>query len=175
MTRSEQQQILFALAAIYFLSQMNREPTFAENFQEGVRRTRGRLNRVVDTLERGGAATADLFDPDHQSDLPGKQLTKTAVLKIATQAGFPNPKLAAAIAFAESGGVPNAISRSDREFSVGLWQINTLVHPYSWWDMQDPRKNAAAAFQISKRGTDWRPWTTFTNGAYELFMTGIYR
>lgn len=174
MTRSEQQQILFALVAIYVLS-TNREPTFEENFQEGVRRTRRRVSRAVDTLERAGAQAADIFDPQHQRDLPGKQLTKGAVLELATQAGFPNPKLAAAIAFAESGGVPNAITQTAREFSVGLWQINTLVHPYAWWDMQDPRKNAAAAFRISKQGTDWRAWTTFVNGAYQLFMTGIFR
>lgn len=138
------------------------------------------LNRysfgVVPALERGGARVYDWLHDDagHKQDLPGKQLTRQAVLAIATRAGFPDPKLASAIAFAESGGVPGAVARSSREYSVGLWQINTLVHPYSADDMKDPLKNAAAAFLISKRGTDWRPWSAFNNGSYRKFQTGVF-
>lgn len=137
------------------------------------------LNRytfdVVPALEHGGARAYDWLHDDagHKNDLPGKQLTRQAVLAIATRAGFPDPKLASAIAFAESGGVPGAFLRSSREYSVGLWQINTLVHPYSVEDMKDPIKNAAAAYKISKGGTNWRPWSTFTNGKYQQFRTGI--
>lgn len=130
---------------------------------------------VVPALEQSGASLYDLVhnDAGHMQDLPGKQLTRQAVLAIATRAGFPDPKLAAAIAFAESGGVPGALARSSREYSVGLWQINTLVHPYSVSDMKDPLKNAAAAFKISKGGRDWRPWTMFRNGGYLKFRTGV--
>lgn len=131
---------------------------------------------VVPALERGGATIYDWVHDDagHKNDLPGKQLTRQAVLQIATQAGFPDPKLASAIAFAESGGVPGAILRTSREYSVGLWQINTLVHLFSVEDMKDPRKNAAAAFKISKGGTDWRPWSAYTNGSYRKFQTGLF-
>jgi Lysozyme like domain len=101
-------------------------------------------------------------------------LTREAVLQIATRAGFPDPKLASAIAFAESAGMPEAVLRTLREFSVGLWQINTLVHPYSVQDMRDPIKNAAAAFAISKSGTTWSPWSTYTSGKYRQFLTGVF-
>jgi hypothetical protein len=130
---------------------------------------------IVPALERAGARVYDLLhnDAGHVKDLPGKALTRAAVLQIATQAGFPDPKLAAAIALAESGGVPGAMLRSSREYSVGLWQINTKVHPYSVDDMKDPLKNAAAAFKISKGGTNWKPWGAYTNGTYKIFQTGI--
>lgn len=131
--------------------------------------------QAVPALENAGARFYDFTHDDeaHVKDLPGKQLTRQAVLDIATRAGFPDPKLAAAIALAESGGVPNALLKSSREHSVGLWQINTLVHPYTPEDMRDPLKNAAAALAISKLGTDWTPWSAFKNGKYLQFRTGI--
>lgn len=131
---------------------------------------------VVPALENAGARTYEWVHDDagHKNDLPGKQLTRQQVLAIATRAGFPNPKLASAIAFAESGGVPGAILRTPREYSVGLWQINTLVHLFDPNDLKDPVKNAAAAFKISKGGTDWRPWSTYTNGKYKEFLTGVF-
>lgn len=113
-------------------------------------------------------------DAGHVKDLPGQQLTRQAVLDVATRAGFPDPKLAAAIAMAESGGVPNALNRTSREYSVGLWQINTLVHrQFTPDDMRDTRKNALAALLISKGGSDWRPWKMFTNGKYRQQQTGV--
>ncbi len=132
--------------------------------------------RVAPVLQRGGARLYDWLHDDagHKQDLPGHQLTRQAVLQIATRAGFPDPKLASAIAFAESGGVPAAFVRSSREYSVGLWQINTLVHPFSVDDMKNPIKNAQAAFQISRGGTDWRAWPTYTSGKYRQFKTGIF-
>lgn len=131
--------------------------------------------QIVPALENAGARFYDYLhnDAGHVKDLPGKALTRAAVLQIATQAGFPDPKLAAAIALAESGGVPGGMLTSSREISVGLWQINTKVHPYTVDDMKDPIKNAAAAFKISKGGKDWRPWSTYTNGKYKTFQTGI--
>lgn len=131
--------------------------------------------QIVPALENAGARVYDYLhnDAGHVKDLPGHQLTRAAVLQIATRAGFPDPKLAAAIALAESGGVPGAMLSSSREISVGLWQINTKVHPYTVDDMKDPIKNAAAAFKISKAGTDWRPWSAYTNGRYKTFQTGV--
>lgn len=132
-------------------------------------------NDLVPAMENAGAKLYDVVhnDADHVQDLPGKTLPRAAVLAIATLAGFPDPKIATAIALAESGGVTNAIARSSREVSIGLWQINTMVHPYSVEDMREPMKNAAAALKISKGGTDWRPWSAFTNGRYKHFQTGI--
>lgn len=132
---------------------------------------------VAPALQRGGARVYDWLHDDagHKRDLPGHQLTRAAVLKIATDAGFPNPKLASAIAFAESGGVPSAKTVTPRENSIGLWQINLLAHPsYTEDEMKDPIKNAAAAFRISHGGTNWRPWGAYTNGSYRKFQTGIF-
>ena len=112
-------------------------------------------------------------DEGHVKDLPGQTLTRAAILAIAQGAGFPDPKLATAIALAESGGVVNALMRSTKEISVGLWQINTKVHPYTPEEMAVPVLNAEAAYKISKGGTDWTPWTTFTSGKYRKFLTGI--
>lgn len=67
---------------------------------------------------------------------------------------------AASIAMAESGGNPNAISPTS---DYGLWQINTsngslaTLNPYS---------NARSAITLSRNGTNWYPWTTYTSGAY---------
>ena len=131
--------------------------------------------QIAPDLQRGGASLYDWLHADagHKQDLPGKQLSRQALLQLATAAGFPDPKLAAAIALAESGGVPNALARSSREYSVGLWQINTRAHPYYASDMRDPRKNAAAAFAISKGGRDWSPWSAYTSGRYRQFQTGL--
>lgn len=103
----------------------------------------------------------------------GEQLPPDVVLTIAQLAGFPDPKLAAAIAMAESGGWTNNINSNAREYSVGLWQINTKVHPYTPADMADPMKNAAAAFQISRGGTYWKPWSVFTQNKYQAHQRGV--
>lgn len=131
--------------------------------------------QIVPQLEQSGAQFYEWLhnDAGHMKDLPGKQLSRATLLVIARAAKFPDPKLAVAIALAESGGVTNAVLRNEREYSVGLWQINTNVHPYTPEAMADPTQNALAAFAISKGGTDWRPWSTYKNGAYKKFQTGI--
>lgn len=162
MTREDEHTLLW-LAGLFFLSELSDS-------------VRAYTENVVPALEHGGARVYDLLHDDaaHKQDLPGRTLTRPALLALATQTGFRDPKLAAAIALAESGGVTGAILRSSIEYSVGLWQINTLAHPqYSVDDMKDPIKNARAAFAISKGGTDWHQWPTFTHGKYKQFKTGI--
>lgn len=63
-----------------------------------------------------------------------------------------------AIALAESGGETGALNDSG-EHSVGLWQINLAVHQDKWGPLSDPVNNARAAYEISRQGTDLRPWT----------------
>ena len=132
------------------------------------------LDNATDLLEKGGAAVYDATHTDQASDLPSVTLTREAVLAIAKAVSFPDPKLAAAIALAESGGSTGAVNRSAREYSIGLFQINVAKHTaFSVADMKDPIKNARAAFKISKGGTDWSPWSVYTNGRYQQFRTGI--
>lgn len=77
--------------------------------------------------------------------------------------------MAAAISMAENrSGDPHARHQnSDGSTDVGLWQINTVHGAQA---TEDPMGNARAAVAISKNGTDWRPWTTFKNGAYIPFL-----
>jgi LysM repeat protein len=70
--------------------------------------------------------------------------------------------MAAEIAMAESGGNQYAVSPTD---DYGYWQINMP----SWGPGMatfNPTGNAKAAIQISRDGTNWSPWTTYTTGAY---------
>jgi hypothetical protein len=132
------------------------------------------LDNATDLIEKGGAAVYDATHSDQSADLPGATLTREAVLAICKAVSFPDPKLAASIALAESGGSTGAVNRSSREYSIGLFQINVAKHTtLSAADMKDPIKNARAAFKISKGGTDWRPWSVFNNNRYQQFRTGI--
>lgn len=81
----------------------------------------------------------------------------------ARTAGF-SPDQAAtwtAIALAESGGRSSALN-DQGEHSMGLWQINVdpKVRANHWGNLNDPRVNARAAFEVSGHGRDMRPWTT---------------
>jgi hypothetical protein len=72
--------------------------------------------------------------------------------------------LMAAIALAESSGVPNNMNPTDnggRQTSWGLWQVSNGTHnPYPNWD--DPVSNAAIA--VAKYRTQGLPaWGTFTS------------
>lgn len=68
-----------------------------------------------------------------------------------------NPQVApvaAAVAMAESGGNPNAVSPSN---DYGLWQINSIHGAQATLDVMS---NARAAVAISNNGQNWGPWCT---------------
>ena len=98
---------------------------------------------------------------------------------LAKQAGFPDAELdtAAAIAMAESGAVATSVRRNPpREVSVGLWQVNTLVHKeFTEAELLNPEANARAARAVFlKAGGSWSPWSSFTTRnpslSYRRFM-----
>lgn len=113
--------------------------------------------------------------------MTGIELTVDAAIK----AGFKGIGLitAVAIAGAESAFNVNAvgdINLIDNKWgpSVGLWQIRSLKNPaaYTGADLlrvetklTDPYYNARAAYAISKGGTDFKPWSTYTNGMFTKF------
>jgi LysM repeat protein len=68
--------------------------------------------------------------------------------------------MAAEIAMAESGGNQYALSPTD---DYGYWQINVSNGALATFDALG---NARAAVTLSQDGTNWRPWTTYTSGAY---------
>ena len=94
---------------------------------------------------------------------------------------------AAAIAQAESGGNTSRINNTAYpklpgyhpvapgnlpEYSVGLWQINTLAHPqYSVASLLTAVGNANAAAAISNGGASFGAWSTYTHNLYEPYLT----
>ncbi len=130
---------------------------------------------AVKPLERAGATLYEVINPserDHADDLPGKRLSKPELVELARSVGFPDPNLAAAVALAESRGYPGTIRNEAKGGqSVGLWQIYLVQHPmYSKAQMRNPIANAQAAYAISARGTNWRPWSTYKHGTYRRFL-----
>jgi hypothetical protein len=98
-------------------------------------------------------------------------LTKPELVALAKSEGFPDPNLAAAVALAESGGNPEAVNATSREYSVGLWQINRKAHPqYSEETLRNPTENARAAYAISNGGMSWKPWGAYTDGSYKKYL-----
>lgn len=90
----------------------------------------------------------------------------------AKAAGFPQNELATAVAvaYAESGGNPQAVNNKNKNGSTdyGLWQINT-VHGalLNQGDKFDPAANARMAYTIWKgAGSKWTPWSAYNNGSY---------
>lgn len=112
-------------------------------------------------------------------------LTADQIRTYAASAGFTGAALdiAVAVALAESSGRPAAIGDRDLPHrgcrSYGLWQINScpardardpVRRGADPAPLLDPAVNAAAAWSISSRGTNWRPWTTYRTGAYRRYM-----
>lgn len=108
----------------------------------------------------------------------------TALIDILKQAGFTGQglQIALAVAMAESSGNARAFNgnASTGDESYGLFQINMLGamgperrkrYGLSSNDaLFDPLTNAKIAFAMSKGGTNWQPWTTFTSGKYRQFL-----
>jgi Lysozyme like domain len=105
--------------------------------------------------------------------------------------GFPDPTTALGISLAEFGVGRdiNAQAQSDvfyqpgqnpsypqggREQSFGPWQIHLPAHPdVTQSCAMDLTCSTAAAYKISNGGTNFNPWSTFTNGAYKTALADI--
>jgi hypothetical protein len=104
----------------------------------------------------------------------------------AYNAGFRGDALttAVAVALAESHGdtgIHGDVNLQTGTWgpSVGLWQIRSLNPGHGTAAEQalrnaaanaDPATNARHAYAISRHGTNFRPWSTFTNGAYRGYL-----
>lgn len=106
----------------------------------------------------------------------GQRFTKPELMALAARAGFPDPNLAAAVAMGESNGNPDAINpgkpgQKHPEYSIGLWQINTLAHPqYDPRRLHDPEYNARCAFEVFTKAHGFTPWGAYTDGSYKKFL-----
>lgn len=93
-----------------------------------------------------------------------------ALKSLAASVGLSGADLdvAAAIALAESGGRPEAISRTN---DYGLWQINAPSWPqFTKTELLTPAGNARAMAVVRRSGRGWDHWTTYRTGAYRRFM-----
>ena len=112
---------------------------------------------------------------------PDARLTPNQIAGYALAAGFNKGDAAimTAIALAESGGCPSAHNgdASTGDDSYGLWQVNyfgSLMGPRSQAfgppeGQYDPGKNASAARSLFQ-SSGFRPWSTYTNGAYKQYL-----
>ncbi|HEV2634287.1 MAG TPA: RICIN domain-containing protein [Actinocrinis sp.] len=105
--------------------------------------------------------------------------------KVAAKAGFSSNQtvktpigaesriaVAVAIAMAESSCLPNAVHRdSNGSQDRGLWQINSKAWPkISSTCAFQIQCNADQAYLISNAGTNWKPWATYSNGAWKRYI-----
>ena len=112
------------------------------------------------------------------------KLTSDEIYAQLVAAGYP-PAAAAtqtAIALAESGGDGAAVgdvSLQDNTWgpSYGLFQIRTVkadtgkgtIRDISWLAASTANQ-AKAAYDISRHGVDFTPWTVYVTGAYQSFL-----
>ncbi len=111
------------------------------------------------------------------------RLTDAHVARLAYQAGFRGRArvIAVAVALAESGG--DAHARGDVGLqngtwgpSIGLWQIRSVNAQAGTGGQRDakanltPATNARHAYQISGHGSNWQPWSTYTQGTYRQYL-----
>ena len=114
--------------------------------------------------------------------------SREGLVRMLHDAGFRGKGLetAFAVALAESGGRANAFNNKDRDLSYGLFQINMKDDDPASPNMGrnrrkqfgisnnkelfNAKKNAAAAFEVSNKGTWWKQWAAFTNGSFTKFL-----
>ena len=105
-----------------------------------------------------------------------KKLTAQEIASAMSAAGWPASQIptGVAVAFAESGGNPNATNRnSNGSTDHGLFQINsihkTTLASGNW---ANPTDNARMALKVYKEaGNSWRPWVAYKSGSYRKFAT----
>lgn len=96
--------------------------------------------------------------------------------KVASRAGFSGDSLVTAVAvgMGESSCRPDAYNSNgptkgcpNGSVDRGLWQINNCWHPsVSKNCAYDAQCNASAAYRISAKGANFKPWVAYTNGSY---------
>jgi hypothetical protein len=170
----------------------------------GVRKLTGRIVIAVLVLAVLGAVmhTASAAS-DPRSTYAGSRLTVRQAMQVAYKAGFRTERqlvIVTAIGIAESSLVtrtrnwhpefgyrpaaaeigvrgPASVWSGNRQMHAdrGVWQISSHWWPqYSDAQTDNPATAARIMFTISRRGTDFSPWNTFTGGAANAYRNGSH-
>ena len=99
---------------------------------------------------------------------------------VASRAGFTSDRLVTAVAvgMGESSCRPDAQNANGPTAGCpggsvdrGLWQINSCWHPsVSRSCAYDAQCNANAAYRISAKGANFRPWVAYSSGSYRKHL-----
>jgi hypothetical protein len=152
----------------------------------------GGLLIVMGAVSAGPATAAPaprLASLNPGDGVPARDISFQAIsvcAKVAAKAGFSytttvdtvlgserSIAVAVAIAMAESSCNPDATNiNTNGSEDRGLWQINN----FAWPNVSNAcafqvQCNADAAWNISDHGTDWDPWSTYNNGAWESYIS----
>jgi TP901 family phage tail tape measure protein len=93
-------------------------------------------------------------------------------------AGFRGDDLLTAIAIAgpESGYRNSARLVTSQEDSRGMWQINTLAHPWArGLNLRDANVAARAARRVWREAGGFSPWTAYSSGSYRSYLDDAAR
>lgn len=100
-------------------------------------------------------------------------LSFSDLVQYAQNAGFSgnSANTIAAIAMAESSGNPYAINPNDPGGSYGLTQINEGAWGIGAENtLGNPQEAFNQAYAVSNGGTNFSPWSTYTNGQYAQYL-----
>jgi murein DD-endopeptidase MepM/ murein hydrolase activator NlpD len=104
-------------------------------------------------------------------------ITVAQARQYAAAAGFSGAGLNTIVAIAQAESSLDTSARNintDGSIDRGILQINKKWHPeVSDAQAYDPAAAFAAGYQISSRGSDFHPWSTYTNGAYKAYLSGV--
>jgi hypothetical protein len=120
----------------------------------------GEVLRIPANPPRPAAATTTSWPPSAKGDHGALGCSRLEGLWERAGGSPEAARTAASIAMAESGGRADATGADGER---GYWQISLDHGALSTYK---PYGNAHAAVVISANGTDWAPWTTYTNGTY---------
>lgn len=100
--------------------------------------------------------------PTGNKNLPGAVLAYQSLVE---QYSWP-VNMALAIMACESGGNPNAVSRTNDH---GLFQIHNGLVSYGG-QIYDPASNIRIAYENYYKTRGWQPWSTYKNGCYRQYL-----
>jgi len=108
------------------------------------------------------AVTTSSVQPVPSTLDPGQVLTLEQLVGVPPK----QQAIGLAIAEAESGGNPSAVNvNKNGSIDTGLWQINSVHYSSHELDPRDvftPIGQARDMYKISKGGTDWNAWTSYS-------------